>query len=42
MIASIHNLAFYLDLVKEARIKIIEGTFYSWKKNIVPDLERRL
>ena len=42
MIASIHNLAFYIDLVKEARIKIIEGTFYSWKKNIVPDLERRL
>ncbi|CAN5290497.1 tRNA guanosine(34) transglycosylase Tgt [soil metagenome] len=42
MIASIHNLAFYLDLVKQAREKIIDGSFYEWKKNIVPDLERRL
>jgi queuine tRNA-ribosyltransferase len=42
MIASIHNLAFYLDLVKEARNRIMDGTFYEWKKNIVPDLERRL
>ncbi|HET6993284.1 MAG TPA: tRNA guanosine(34) transglycosylase Tgt, partial [Bacteroidia bacterium] len=33
MIASIHNLAFYLDLVKTARKKIIDGTFYEWKKN---------
>ncbi|MCX6312256.1 MAG: tRNA guanosine(34) transglycosylase Tgt [Bacteroidetes bacterium] len=42
MIASVHNLAFYLDLVKEARRKIIDGTFLQWKNNIVPDLERRL
>ncbi len=42
MIASVHNLAFYLELVKEARKKIIEGTFLQWKNNIVPDLERRL
>ena len=42
MIASVHNLAFYLELVKEARRKIIDGTFLQWKNNIVPDLERRL
>jgi queuine tRNA-ribosyltransferase len=42
MIASIHNLAFYLDLVKEARTKIIDGSFNEWKKGIIPDLERRL
>jgi queuine tRNA-ribosyltransferase len=30
-LASIHNLHFYLDLVKEARIKIKEGNFKSWK-----------
>lgn len=42
MIASIHNLAFYLDLVKEARRRILDGSFLEWKKNIVPELERRL
>jgi queuine tRNA-ribosyltransferase len=30
-LASIHNLHFYLDLVKEARIKIKEGNFKDWK-----------
>lgn len=42
MIASVHNLGFYLWLVKEARKHIIDGTFESWKKEIVPNLERRL
>lgn len=42
MIASVHNLAFYLDLVKEARRNIIDGTFLQWKNNSVPDLERRI
>ncbi len=41
-IASIHNLAFYLWLVKEARRKIIEGDFQSWKKSIIPVLKTRL
>ena len=41
-IASIHNLSFYLDLVRNARIKIAEGTFYEWKEQILPDLKRRL
>jgi queuine tRNA-ribosyltransferase len=41
-IASIQNLAFYLWLVKEARKKIIEGSFYSWKNDILPVITRRL
>lgn len=42
MIGSIHNLHFYLDLVKTARKKIQDGTFASWKNEIVPKLSRRL
>lgn len=42
MIASVHNLAFYLDLVREAREKITEGNFNSWKTELIPNLERRL
>lgn len=41
-IASIHNLTFYLWLVKEARQQIIEGNFSSWKNMILPKLEARL
>jgi queuine tRNA-ribosyltransferase len=41
-IASIQNLAFYLWLVKEARKKIMDGSFYSWKKDILPLITRRL
>lgn len=41
-IASIHNLAFYLSLVKEARERIINGTFNTWKNQLIPKLERRL
>jgi queuine tRNA-ribosyltransferase len=41
-IASIHNLSFYLWLVKEARMKIIEGTFSSWKKEMVENVSRRI
>jgi queuine tRNA-ribosyltransferase len=41
-IASIHNLAFYLWLVKEARNQIINGTFREWKNNMVPNLNNRL
>jgi len=42
MIASIHNLAFYLHLVKTAREKIKEGTFTKWKNEIIPNLSRRI
>lgn len=41
-IASIHNLAFYLWLVKEARARIITGDFLSWKKNMINQLTNRL
>ncbi|MGB0177416.1 MAG: tRNA guanosine(34) transglycosylase Tgt [Owenweeksia sp.] len=41
-IASLHNLAFYLWLVKEARKKIMEGTFSSWKNEMVVKLQTRL
>lgn len=34
-LASIHNLAFYLNLVRDAREKIIEGDFHNWKNVIV-------
>jgi queuine tRNA-ribosyltransferase len=41
-IASIHNLAFYLRLVKEARRHIIAGDFSSWKTSKLPALQNRL
>ena len=41
-IASIHNLAFYLWLVKEARLQIIAGTFDRWKKHMVKKVSQRL
>lgn len=41
-IASIHNLAFYLDLVKVAREHIIAGDFYQWKDSVMPALRQRL
>ena len=42
MIASIHNLAFYLELVKTAREKIINNEFAAWKNEMVEKLVRRL
>ena len=41
-IASIHNLAFYLWLVKEARKHIVAGDFKSWKTEMVERVTRRL
>jgi queuine tRNA-ribosyltransferase len=41
-ISSIHNLTFYLWLVKEAREKIEEGTFADWKSVMVKKLMNRL
>lgn len=41
-IASIHNLAFYLWLVREARKHIAAGDFKSWKKEMVERVTRRL
>ena len=41
-IASLHNLAFYLWLVKKAKEEIISGTFTAWKEKIIPALNTRL
>ncbi|MDR1783247.1 MAG: tRNA guanosine(34) transglycosylase Tgt [Dysgonamonadaceae bacterium] len=41
-IASIHNLAFYLRLVKDARKHIIVGDFSSWKADVLPKVQNRL
>jgi len=41
-IATIHNLAFYLALVKEAREQIVAGTFSQWKDKMIPKLQNRL
>ena len=41
-IASLHNLAFYLWLMKEARKQILEGNFSSWKNTMVEKVQQRL
>ena len=42
MIASEHNLAFYLDLVRQARKHILAGDFRSWKEKTVNKIMTRL
>ena len=41
-IATIHNLGFYLWLVREARKHIIEGDFKMWKDKMVKQMDKRL
>lgn len=41
-LASLHNLHFYLWLVREARKHILEGDFAHWKNQMVPRLQNRL
>ena len=41
-IASIHNLAFYLRLVGDARNHIIAGDFTQWKRSVIEDLGKRV
>ena len=41
-IASIHNLAFYLRLVRKARQRIVDGTFGDWYKEMAVKTMRRL
>lgn len=41
-IATIHNLGFYLWLVREARKHIIAGDFYPWKEKMVKQMDKRL
>ena len=42
MIATTHNLGFYMWLVKEARKQIIEGNFMAWKEKMVKQLMQRM
>jgi queuine tRNA-ribosyltransferase len=41
-IASLHNLGFYLALMKEARAHILQGDFAGWKSILSPKLRTRL
>lgn len=41
-IASIHNLAFYLELMRQAREHIVQGDFLEWKNMMVKKLSTRL
>ena len=41
-IATLHNLHFYIWLVKQAREKIISGEFYNWKNKMVQILGQKL
>jgi queuine tRNA-ribosyltransferase len=41
-IATLHNLTFYLWLVRESRKQIINGTFTDWKNQLTKQVTRRL
>jgi queuine tRNA-ribosyltransferase len=41
-IATIHNLGFYMWLVREARKHILAGDFYVWKEKMVKQMSQRL
>jgi queuine tRNA-ribosyltransferase len=41
-IASVHNLTFYLWLVRQARERIVEGTFRAWKDEMVKKIAARI
>jgi len=42
MITTVHNLGFYMWLMRESRKKIIEGTFSSWKNVMTKQLMQRI
>ena len=41
-IATLHNLNFYLWLVRESRKKILDNNFYEWKEKMVKSMNNRL
>ncbi len=41
-ISSLHNLCFYLELVREARKHILEGDFTSWKSSVIKNLSAKV
>jgi queuine tRNA-ribosyltransferase len=40
-IATLHNISFYLELMKECRQHILNGSFETWKNELLPQLSRR-
>ena len=42
MVATMHNLGFYMWLMKEARSHILDGSFADWKNIMVKKLMKRL
>jgi queuine tRNA-ribosyltransferase len=42
VIASLHNLEFYIWLMNRARQEITDGNFNSWKNSVIPGLQRKL
>lgn len=42
MIGSLHNLHFYVNLVREARQHILNGDFFEWKEKMIPLLSKRI
>ncbi len=42
MIASLHNLRFYVKLMEDIRKNIIDGTFNNWKNKIIKEVTRRI
>jgi queuine tRNA-ribosyltransferase len=41
-IASLHNIGFYLDLMTEARTRLLDGSFTTWKAQLLPALKNRM
>ena len=41
-IATLHNLSFFMWLMKESRRHIIEGTFNSWKKKMTKQMDQKI
>jgi queuine tRNA-ribosyltransferase len=41
-ISSLHNIAFYIWLTREAQVKIKEGAFGAWKKEMIENLSNRI
>lgn len=42
MIASVHNLSFYLWLMRQARQQIIQGSFRTWKEALLPQIMQKV
>ena len=41
-IATLHNLSFFMWLMKESRRHIIDGTFNSWKKKMTKQMNQKI